>query len=604
VNLREFNHILRETLYVPIVALLLLAGFVLWQTSVTDRTEQLLARSDQITDYIQEIQQRIIDQETGLRGFQLTGEPVMLEPYRAATAPLQKEFSDLSHTLTPNGRQQARLAILRDRYAVWLGSFTQPVIAKDPATLAEPQLNQRGKQLMDSVRASLDEMLQAEALVRRQRSATAHHRHEEEFVAILVSTIVVGLFLGIFTRSRVRSMSRSYDHALAEVKQTADELAQSQQWFKTTLESIGDAVIACDIEGRVNFMNAIAETLTGWSQDDALGHPLHEVFFIINEETRERCENPVEKVQRFRKVVGLANHTVLVSREKVQGREQALEYAIDDSAAPILNREGEMTGIVLVFRDVTEAKRAEAALIASEKLAVAGRLAASIAHEIHNPLDSVANLHYLLSGEDDPAKRAEYLRIAQQELARTLQISRTMLSLYREPNEPINLDLSDLIDGVLLLLDRRLKQQGILLEKTASGPLRIEGFPAELRQVFTNIIVNAAEAAGRDGRIHIHMQEAQPEEFRSAGAIVEIADSGPGIPENVTQKLFQPFYTTKGEDGTGLGLWVSMGIVQKHGGAIRIGNSNDGELRGASIRVYLPARTMATAATRATAYHA
>jgi signal transduction histidine kinase len=254
---------------------------------------------------------------------------------------------------------------------------------------------------------------------------------------------------------------------------------------------------------------------------------------------------------------------------------------------------GKMIGVVLVFRDVTEERQVQTALVASEKLAVAGRLAASIAHEIHNPLDSVANLHFLLADENDPAKREEYLRLAQQELGRTMQISRTMLSLYREPRAPIQIDLRELIEGVLLLLDRRLQHQGIGLETRIAGDLSVEGFPAELRQVFTNLIMNAVEAAGAKGKLRITMERAESAEMHGAGAAIEIADSGPGIPPEAVKRLFQPFFTTKGADGTGLGLWVSMGIVQKHGGSISVVSSNDPELPGACIRVFLPARTMA-----------
>ncbi len=294
-------------------------------------------------------------------------------------------------------------------------------------------------------------------------------------------------------------------------------------------------------------------------------------------------------------MVGLSNHTVLISR---QGR----EYVIDDSAAPILDANGEMTGVVLVFRDVTEQRRAESALISGEKLAVAGRLAASIAHEIHNPLDSVANLLFLLRDEEDSAKRLEYLQMAQLELGRTMQISRAMLSLYRESKAPILVDLKELIDGVLLLLERRIAQQQIQVKSEFLERCTVEGFPAELRQVVTNVLVNAIEAAGPAGKVRIRLEAAPPEEFRGAGALIEVADSGSGITDDDAERLFQPFFTTKGEQGTGLGLWVSTGIVQKHGGTIRLQNCSQEEYTGACARIYLPAKTMASAGTRTTAH--
>ena len=497
-DLREFNRILRQTLFLPMVLLLLLAGFIIWQISRSSAELSWIDHSDEVVEQTLRLEKLVIDQETGLRGYQLTADNSMLTPYRAAMAPIQKQFTVLHDLVSDNPAQEAHLAEVRDRYQIWLG-FAQGVLKKDPAIVNQPQLNQHGKELMDTLRGALDTMLQTEGHLRRQRAEKALYIERRELATVLVSSLVVGLLLGIFVRSRMRRVSLTYDATLEELKNQAEEIYERREWFQTTLESIGDAVIACDREGNVEFMNPIAQELTGWPVQEALGRPLAEVFCIVNEETRELSESPVEKVRRLNTVVGLANHTALISRS-------GKEYVIDDSAAPIRTEDGEMAGIVLVFRDVTETRRSEAALIAAEKLAVAGRLAASIAHEIHNPLDSVANVHYLLENETDPGKRKEYLRMAQQELARTMQISRTLLSLYREPKAPIPVDLKELADGVLLLLDRRVVHQGVKIEREFTGACVIEGFPAELRQVFTNVFMNALEAAGRGGRIRVRIE--------------------------------------------------------------------------------------------------
>ena len=594
VNLREFNRILRQTLFLPILLLLILAGFITWEISRSTAELRALEHSDDVTEYALRLEKLIVDQETGLRGYQLTGDPSMLTPYKAAAPQITRQFSALHGLVAGNDTQQAHLANVQDRYRIWLG-FAQGVLDRDPAVVNEPNLNQHGRELMNNLRGAVGEILETESQLRRVRAEMSLRIEHRELIAVLASSVVVGVFLGIFTTSRMRRVSRTYDATLDEVSRQAEEIYERRQWLQTTLESIGDAVIACDEDGKVEFMNAVAQQLTGWKPDEAMGRPLTEVFYIINEETREEAENPVEKVRRLDAVVGLANHTALIARD-------GKEYVIDDSAAPIRAEDGAMAGIVLVFRDVTDQRRTEAALIAGEKLAVAGRLAASIAHEIHNPLDSVANAHYLLQRESDPEKRAEYLRLAQQELNRTMQISRTLLSLYREPVAPIPVDLKELAEGVLLLLDRRLAQQDVHVERQFSEPNVVEGFPAELRQVFTNIFMNALEAAGKGGRIRIRMEPVAAQELRGAGTMVEVIDSGPGISEQAGQNLFQPFFTTKGENGTGLGLWVSNGIVQKHGGSIRISNSHDGDLRGACVRVYLPMRTMADASHRATAH--
>jgi len=594
VNLREFNRILRQTLFLPVLLLMVLAGFIVWEISRSSAELRWIDHSDDVVEQTVRLEKLVLDQETGLRGYQLTGDNSMLAPYRMAVVPIARQFSILRDLVSDNPAQQAHLADVRDRYQIWLG-FAQGVLTKDAAVVNDPRMNQRGKELMDNLREALARMLTTESHLRKLRADAALSIERRELLAVVVSSLIVGVLLAMFTTSRLRRVSKTYDATLEELSRQAEEIYERRQWFQTTLESIGDAVIACDKEGNVEFMNAIAQELTGWTADEARGARLTEVFHIINEETRLEAENPVEKVKRLQTVVGLANHTALISRN-------GKEYVIDDSAAPIRGGDGEMTGIVLVFRDVTEARRSEAALIAAEKLAVAGRLAASIAHEIHNPLDSVANVHFLLENETDPEKRREYLHLAQQELGRTMQISRTLLSLYREPKAPVSVDLKELADGVLLLLDRRLVQLGIEIQRQFTEPSVVEGFPAELRQVFTNILVNALEAAGKGGRIRIRIVPVAAQELRGSGMMVEVTDSGPGISKQVEENLFQPFFTTKGENGTGLGLWVSNGIVQKHGGSIRIANNNDDSLTGARVRVYLPTHTIATASSRTTAY--
>jgi len=593
VNLRDFQRILKQAFFIPILALIALAGVLIWLVTDAQRAQRWLDHSDQVSAQTAELERHIVDQQTALRGYELTADRGMLQSFDTRESTIDAEFLFLRQFLSANPRQIANLVRIHDAYLIWLG-FARGVISS-PWNGMNKEEAYRGRDLMRVVRQAIKVMSDDEDRLRKARLENAILLERREILFIIVGALVVGVALSIFSMTRLRQVSRAYQSSLDDLHKSAAELYASREWLHTTLRSIGDAVIACGTESAVEFMNEAAEDLTGWPMSEARGKPLQEVFHIINERTREAAENPVDKVRRLNTVIGLANHTALISRD-------GKEYIIDDSAAPIRDKNGGMIGIVLVFRDVTEQKRTEAALMANEKLAVAGRLAASIAHEIHNPLDSVANLHYLLARENDPKKRAEYLEMAQQELKRTMQISRTMLNLYREPNAPVNIDLKELIEGVLLLLQRRLDNQYITVQQDFGGPFVVEGFPAELRQVFANLITNAVDAVGAQGKIRIRMRGMPAEELRGAGVLIEIIDSGPGITDQASQKLFQPFFTTKGEQGTGLGLWVSMGIVQKHGGTIRIENSTDAELRGASVRVYLPVHTLATPSSRATAH--
>jgi signal transduction histidine kinase len=284
-------------------------------------------------------------------------------------------------------------------------------------------------------------------------------------------------------------------------------------------------------------------------------------------------ENPVDAALRTRHAVSLANHAVLLRRG-------GGEIQIDDSGAPIFDRSGELAGVVMVFRDVTEQRRTQAALLASEKLAVTGRLAATLAHEIHNPLDSVVNLLYLMKNGATPDETGEFLDLA-------------MLGMYRESKTPIELDLKELLDSILLLLQRQITQAGITLRKNLDDDAKISGYPAELRQVFTNLLTNAMDASTAGSLIEVSLRSApsldgQRSHNSRPGVTVSVVDHGPGIPPDTIKNLFQPFFTTKGEKGTGLGLWVSQGIVERHGGDIRL-DSRTGEAdHGTTVSVFLP----------------
>jgi signal transduction histidine kinase len=169
-----------------------------------------------------------------------------------------------------------------------------------------------------------------------------------------------------------------------------------------------------------------------------------------------------------------------------------------------------------------------------------------------------------------------------------------MLSLYRESRAPVPVNLRDMLDDLLLLMESRFNSLGVHVSTELPPEITVDGYPAELRQVFTNLITNAAEAAGQGGDVTVRVipqvPDPSPSAWRPAGAIVEITDNGPGIAPEIQDRLFQPFFTTKGEGGTGLGLWVSQGIIRKHGGTIRLDNHADGSGHGAIATVFLASK--------------
>ena len=363
--------------------------------------------------------------------------------------------------------------------------------------------------------------------------------------------------------------------------QAEEALRASEERWATTLRSIGDAVISTCARGKVIFMNAVAEKLTGWPLSEAQGHDLEEVFNIVNEMTREKPESPVAKVVRMGQVVGLANHTALISRD-------GTEYPIEDSGAPIRSQGGEITGVVLVFHDVVEKRKAEKAVRHSERLAVTGRLAATLAHEIHNPLDTVGNLLYLMDLAPDLQAARQHVALASQEVARVTQMTRHMLAFQRESSKPVPVNIAEIFDSVVALFVRKIEAAGIQIEKQVEFEQEFLGLPSEIRQVFANLFGNAVEAVERNGKIRLHAFASRDWRTGQRGLRVVVADNGPGIPAEVRGKIFEPFFTTKGEAGTGLGLWITSGIIEKNDGTLRLRTVTRAGRTGTCFSVFFP----------------
>jgi signal transduction histidine kinase len=243
-----------------------------------------------------------------------------------------------------------------------------------------------------------------------------------------------------------------------------------------------------------------------------------------------------------------------------------------------------------VAMDITVRRLAEEALRASEKLAATGRLAASIAHEINNPLASVTNILYLLGRNrslDNDARK--YVTLAESELTRVTHITRQTLAFYRESTRPAPVSLAQVLDEVLGLYARNISERQVTVERQYEFTDAIYGFAGELRQVVSNLLLNAIEAVPLGGQVRIHLYRTRDLiRDEGEGVNVVIADNGAGITPELRQRIFEPFFSTKGEKGTGLGLWVSLGIVEKHGGRIRVRSSVRPEHCGTVFSVFLP----------------
>jgi PAS domain S-box-containing protein len=242
-----------------------------------------------------------------------------------------------------------------------------------------------------------------------------------------------------------------------------------------------------------------------------------------------------------------------------------------------------------VAMDVTARKMAEEALRSSERLAATGRLAASIAHEINNPLAAVTNALYILRTSTQVLEPAmEYVKTAEAELARVVHITKQTLGFYRELGVPVMTSVPRLLDEVLSAYDTKIENSHIGIHKQYRGG-QLAGFPGELRQVFSNLVLNALEAVTATGTVSVRVKQTHSA-LEQQGIQITVADNGPGIPPANMSRIFEPFFSTKETKGTGLGLWVSQGIVEKHGGTIRVRSSVEARHHGTCFLVFLPYR--------------
>ena len=240
-------------------------------------------------------------------------------------------------------------------------------------------------------------------------------------------------------------------------------------------------------------------------------------------------------------------------------------------------------------RDVTREKQTTAALIQTEKLAAVGRLAASIAHEINNPLEAVTNLLYLAQGSEQIDEVKEYLTIAEAELQRVSVISRQTLRFYKQSSAPREVTFSDLIGTVLAVHHGRMENPRVEVERRDRTNTSFSCFDGEIRQVLNNLVGNAVDAMGsKGGRLLIRSREATDQRTSRRGITITIADTGSGIEPAAVSRIFDAFFTTKGATGNGLGLWVSKQIVENHAGALRVRSSQRPGHRGTVFTLFLP----------------
>jgi PAS domain S-box-containing protein len=339
------------------------------------------------------------------------------------------------------------------------------------------------------------------------------------------------------------------------------------------VDSSDDAIISKDLNGTITSWNAGAVSLFGYTPEEIIGKS---ILTLIPPELHSEEVQILEKLRNGRKI----EH---YETQRIARNGSRIDVAL--SISPIRDSDGRIIGAAKIARDITEKTRMQQAIIESEKLAATGRMAAAIAHEINNPLEAVTNLAFLLSTDSSLSESGKkYAALMLEEINRVSHVTKQSLAFFRDNAKPGEFDVGALLDSVLILNRPLLERKQIQVIRSLSDACLAWGSALEMRQVFANLIRNAIEALAPGGSLQLRVRAT-----RSGLLRVSIADNGHGIPPDTLARLFQPFVTSKGVAGNGLGLWVSSGIVKKHHGTIRVRTSSRPGHSGTVFSIVLPA---------------
>ncbi len=372
-----------------------------------------------------------------------------------------------------------------------------------------------------------------------------------------------------------------------EVQKKLQTALFASQKLAAIVESSDDAIVSKDLQGIVTAWNPAAERLFGYSAQEMIGRP---ITAIVPPELQQDEHTILAAIGRGERV----DHFETVRLTKSGARIQ-----VSVTVSPIRDEAGNVIGAANVSRDITQQKQAEEALRTTERLAAVGRLAATVAHEINNPLAAVMNLIYLSKQRAVRGEVREFLTSAEEELERVSHLTKQTLGFYRESKTPVALTLGSIVESTISVFATRARNKGVTVRSEIKEDPEIYAVPSELRQLAGNVLSNSIDAVESGGRIRVRVSAATKNGLFSKVVRLTVADSGPGIPDAVRGRIFEPFFTTKKDVGTGLGLWICKTIVDRYSGSIRIWSRTTEGKSGTIISIVLPISDQAQAVTDA-----
>jgi len=362
--------------------------------------------------------------------------------------------------------------------------------------------------------------------------------------------------------------------AMARIRK---EQVSASQRLAAIVESADDAIISKDLNGIVTSWNRAAEQMFGYPAEEMIGRS---ITAIVPPELQADEPRIMETIARGERIVHFETVRLARSGERID---------VSLTISPMKDENGSIVGASKIVRDITQRKKAERALRTSERLASVGRLAATIAHELNNPLEAVTNLVYLAKQKAGSNDVRDLLDGAEEELARISHLTKQTLGFYRETKEAEPVRIGPMLDQLIAVFAARIRNQAVDIRTEIRDDPQLHALAGEIRQLITNLLGNSLDAVARGGQIRVRVSPATEwTGNRRSGVRLTVADSGSGIPPPVRSRLFEPFFTTKQDVGTGLGLWVCKDVVDRHRGSIRVKSSTAPGNSWTVFSVFLP----------------
>jgi PAS domain S-box-containing protein len=390
----------------------------------------------------------------------------------------------------------------------------------------------------------------------------------------LVATIAAQAAIAIENFRLREELTRKAEEAERANKSHRD-IATRVNEVAAIVESSDDAILSKDLTGEIKSWNQAAVRIFGYSHEEIVGSS---ILRLIPEELHQEEKTIIAKIKAGERI----DHFETIRVTKGGDR---LDVSL--SISPIRNENGTIVGASKILRDISAKKRTEASLLQAEKIAAAGRMAATIAHEVNNPLEAVMNLIYLAKlNAENPDQVRTFLNTAEGEVTRVSHIAKQTLGFYRENASPVGTALSELARQVVKIYGPKCTTAGIVIKEHLDSTRKVVVRKGEMMQVISNLIANAIYAMPSGGILSISTKDTNsPEDL---GVVLTISDTGTGIPEKELTRIFDAFFTTRSTIGTGIGLFVAKQFVEGHGGKIHVESSTDPASHGTTMSIFVP----------------